>query len=142
MREKYGANFVILFCHRWRIARNCMKKNILFLIALFQVIVVCGQQESYTADTTRQIICSPNPFTKITQLSFDVSCDSCDVSVQLFDGSGIYVTTLFEGKSSKGKIKTQWDGKNALGEKAGNDIYTCKIISKEFETTIKLIYTE
>jgi flagellar hook assembly protein FlgD len=137
-----------------------MKNKILFVLAFFQIMFVFAQgnsatdtsftgiNESFTKNNgnihhdSLQIICSPNPMTHITKLSFDLPCTDSIVSVEIYDDSGIYINTLFEGSAKKGKIDTQWDGKNSFGEKVSNGIYYCEISSAGFSKSIKLIYTE
>jgi hypothetical protein len=98
-----------------------MKNKILFVLAYFQLMFVFAQgntttdtsfteiNESFTNNAgsihhdSLQIICSPNPLTHITKLLFDVPCTDSIVSVDIYDDSGLYIITLFEGQLRKGR---------------------------------------
>jgi PKD repeat protein len=92
--------------------------------------------------SSEQIICSPNPFNRIVHLTFDVPCTDNHVTIDIYDNIGKYITTVYDGECNKGKIKTQWDGKNSFGEKVDAGVYYCRITSMDIVKSVKLIYID
>ena len=68
----------------------------------------------------------PNPFNPSTTLRFGIPSDDF-VTLKIYNALGQEVTTLVEGQKTAGYHEVQWDGTNALGQKASTGMYIYRL---------------
>ena len=80
----------------------------------------------------------PNPFNTATTISFTLAKKTY-VKLQIYDSLGRLVTTIENRIISVGSYKYLWAGQNSEGIIVPSGIYLCKLTTKEFSTTKKLL---
>ena len=83
----------------------------------------------------------PNPFNPTTNIEFELNNKS-NVSLQIFDVSGNYVSTLFSGAKNPGLHKISWSGTNDAGQTVSSGVYFYKMTSGDITKTRKLLFTK
>jgi hypothetical protein len=86
--------------------------------AKLNMLSTVGTPSSYVLSLTNH----PNPFNPRTTVSYTVP-DRARVRVRVFDATGAYVTTLFEGERAAGTYSMEWDGRAANGATVGSGVY-------------------
>jgi len=81
----------------------------------------------------------PNPFNYYTRFNYSLPQVS-QVSIKIFDMSGRYVTTLFEGQNHPGEHETEWHGLSYQNDPMGSGMYFCQLRVGSVCKTIKMIY--
>ncbi|MBL7110861.1 MAG: T9SS type A sorting domain-containing protein [Bacteroidales bacterium] len=84
-------------------------------------------------DGTRLIGSYPNPFTGITEIEFSLD-KTGHVTLELLDITGRKVSTLLNSVQQPGKYEVPLDGRNLE-----SGIYFCRLLSGEYDRTIRLI---
>ncbi len=64
----------------------------------------------------------PNPFNPETIIQFDLP-ERADVTINIYDIKGSYITTVYSGVLQNGTHKVKWNGKNSQGKKVSSGIY-------------------
>lgn len=80
----------------------------------------------------------PNPFNPITTIQFVLE-EEKDVTLSVYNITGIYVTTLFSGKAATGNYRVHWAGTNDAGNNVSNGIYYYELKSADYTVTKKLV---
>ncbi|MFA8343830.1 MAG: T9SS type A sorting domain-containing protein [Rhodothermaceae bacterium] len=78
----------------------------------------------------------PNPFNPTTKIEYSIKEDS-NVRIVVYNTLGQEVKTLVDCEKPKGKYSVSYDASNLP-----SGIYYCKMVSKDFNKTIKLILTK
>ncbi len=81
----------------------------------------------------------PNPFNPETYIPISIKDSSQALSVKIFNLKGQSVRTLHQGLPKDNQITLFWDGKDDLGRKLPDGIYFCKMQTKDFVKTRKLL---
>ncbi|HET6349063.1 MAG TPA: FlgD immunoglobulin-like domain containing protein, partial [Candidatus Krumholzibacteria bacterium] len=68
----------------------------------------------------------PNPFNPRTTVSYTVPSKG-HVMIRVYDASGAYVATLYDGERSTGAYSVGWDGRGAGGAVVSSGIYFARI---------------
>jgi hypothetical protein len=79
----------------------------------------------------------PNPFNPRTTVKYTVP-GTARVSVRVFDSTGAYVTTLFDGQRTPGAYSVEWDGRAATGTTVASGIYFARITQNGETRTKKM----
>lgn len=75
----------------------------------------------------------PNPFNPLTSIEFALP-DNTNANISIFDSRGSKVATLFDGFSVGCFQKLSFDGSNFA-----SGIYYCRLLTKDFSKTIKMV---
>lgn len=78
----------------------------------------------------------PNPFNPVTSFSFDIPVDSY-VRLTVLDVTGREIETLADRNLKAGKYQSQWDASSY-----SSGVYFCRMITDNFQQTIKMILTK
>jgi FlgD Ig-like domain len=87
---------------------------------------------------TLSLTAYPNPFNPRTTVSYTVPSRG-RVSVRVFDASGAFVATLFEGDRSAGAYSAEWDGRAANGAQISSGVYFARIEQNGETRTRKVV---
>jgi hypothetical protein len=93
-----------------------------------------GTPQSYVLSVSNY----PNPFNPRTTVKYTVP-GHARVSVRVFDSTGAYVATLFEGERKAGAYSVEWDGHAASGATVGSGIYFARIEQNGATRTAKMV---
>ena len=85
----------------------------------------------------------PNPFNPETWIPYHLSEDA-DVSLTIYDATGILVRTIDLGHQIAAKYDTRakaiyWDGRNRFGEQVASGIYFYSLSAGDFSATRKMV---
>ncbi|MBC7185804.1 MAG: T9SS type A sorting domain-containing protein [Calditrichaeota bacterium] len=81
----------------------------------------------------------PNPFIGATTISFRLATTD-QIAVEVYDVAGRKVRTLAEGLQADGWHQLRWDGRDARGVPLPAGVYFCRLKSKLFDKSIKMLY--
>ena len=97
---------------------------------------------SGVTDTPRHYVLSlsnyPNPFNPRTTVSYTVPSRG-HVTVSIFDASGAYVATLFDGERDAGAYRINWDGRTENAAVAASGVYFARIEHASGVRTRKMV---
>jgi hypothetical protein len=88
---------------------------------------------------------SSNPFQENLKMTFympetySTSNPSTQTKLDVYDPSGALVITLYDGPFSIGYTCINWDGRNALGNKAPNGVYLIRLTLPQNSLTKKVL---
>lgn len=105
-----------------------------------ELIIATG--EELISDFELTMTASPNPFTDLVQLNFELKGNEmpAQLNVQIFDALGNHVRTLnVEELLSAGSAQATWDGKDMNGNKLSTGIYHLVVQTEEEIQTLKLV---
>lgn len=92
-----------------------------------------------------QIMCSPNPFSDITQFSFELP-DDANYIFRIFNLEGVQVFEEMDNKSSSQVININWDSRESGGKELSPGVFVGNLIIKtgsgyrdQIESSIKVI---
>jgi len=74
----------------------------------------------------------------VTTVKYDMK-EKGVVTVKIYNVAGQLVRTLVDGVKDAGSYKVVWDGKNNLGAETASGIYFCKMETKGFSATKKMV---
>jgi hypothetical protein len=82
----------------------------------------------------------PNPFNPATTIRFHISEPSF-VSLKIFDVAGRLIDTLINEEISPkpGGYEVRWNGTDQFGNRVASGVYLCRLTSKSFQQTRKLV---
>ncbi len=80
----------------------------------------------------------PNPFNPSTTIKYSLP-EASYVSLKIYNSLGEEVKTLFEGYSSSGIYKLEWDGKNNKHKKVSSGLYLYRLATNNKIKTKKMI---
>ena len=80
----------------------------------------------------------PNPFNPSTLLRFQLDKDA-NVSLDVYDAAGAYVTTLASGPYVRGTYEARWDGTDARGTRVGSGVYFARLAGSGATVTRKMV---
>jgi hypothetical protein len=80
----------------------------------------------------------PNPFNPVTTLRYDLPRIS-RVSLIVYDVLGRKVKRLLDGQLEPGYHQLQWDGRNAGGREVPSGIYIARLVTPEYNKSIKML---
>jgi hypothetical protein len=80
----------------------------------------------------------PNPFNPETLISFQISADYQNVTVDIYNIKGQKIRSLVNGEYSAGTHSVVWNGKDDKGLDVGSGIYFYQMKTDEFTATKKL----
>lgn len=81
----------------------------------------------------------PNPFNPSTSISYNLPKTS-DITLKIYDMLGNEIRTLVNNETKiAGTYTISWDGKNDKGMGASSGVYFYKLVSSEFNKTLKMI---
>jgi len=79
------------------------------------------------------LVATPNPFSKLTTISFGIAQSAERTKVEIYDAAGRLVKNLFH------ESVVRWDGTDQENRKLGGGVYFLKLSSGNFVTTEKLL---
>jgi hypothetical protein len=82
---------------------------------------------------------TPNPFNPSTTITFDVPEVGGQVTIDVFDISGRFVTRLAEKNYPPGVVSVTWDGSDARGARVATGVYFCRMTAPGFSQTRKMV---
>jgi beta-glucanase (GH16 family) len=80
----------------------------------------------------------PNPFNPETTIRYTLPAPA-QITVDIYDVSGIWVKTLIQGQHPAGTHSTIWDGTDATGKARSSGVYLCRLTSQKSQLTLKMI---
>jgi hypothetical protein len=81
----------------------------------------------------------PNPFNPTTTIEYTIK-EQTHVSLKIYNVAGQLVKTLVdEVKSPETVTPLTWDGRNDAGKKVASGVYFCRLVTKDFAQTKKLV---
>ena len=80
----------------------------------------------------------PNPFNSPTRIDFELMRPD-DISLKVYDVSGRWVATLFEGRLESGPNHVIWNGRNADGSDVPAGIYYYMLSTSAGRTARKMV---
>lgn len=80
----------------------------------------------------------PNPFNPSTTIDYSIN-RSDNVRINIYDSAGRLVKNLVNGFRRPGDYKVIWDGKNNDGINASSGVYFYQLITKDFQSSKKMI---
>ena len=84
----------------------------------------------------------PNPFNSHVKFIFNVSENTNDYNLSIFNILGETVRTFNSQKFYNGINIVSWDGKNNFGRDLSTGVYFCRLKSKNIDNSIKLLYVK
>jgi hypothetical protein len=81
----------------------------------------------------------PNPFGGEAKIDFQMA-QSGRVNLSVYNIAGQLVRTLVDGERPAGWHRTQWDGRDGHGHKAGSGVYFCRMTASGFNAVSKMTY--
>ena len=79
----------------------------------------------------------PNPFNPSTNIQFSLP-ETGKVRLEVYDMRGRLVSSLIDSETmSAGTFKSNWNGKNNLGEKVASGVYIARLTTGKFMKSIK-----
>lgn len=82
---------------------------------------------------------SPNPFSRSTEIRFDVPASGGRLSLRVFDVNGRAVRTFVQGDASPGAQRLVWDGSDDAGHRLGVGVYILSFDAPGRKATRKLV---
>jgi len=95
---------------------------------------VNGTPQSYVLSLSNY----PNPFNPRTTVKYTVPSRG-HVSVRVYDTSGAFVATLFDGERAAGAFSVEWDGRASRGDVVGSGVYFARIEQNGATRTKKMV---
>ncbi len=78
----------------------------------------------------------PNPFNPTTTVRFALK-DKSNVTIKVYNIKGQLVKTLVDGKMSAGTHEVVWEGQDNRNRSVGSGVYMFRMVTPEYEKTIK-----
>lgn len=97
-----------------------------------------GEQEFKTPTAYRLTQNSPNPFTSLTTISYQLPQES-EVSLMIYDASGRAVRTLVSGRKQAGYYDVYWDGRNEADVEVPAGVYFYRFQAGDYREIRKMI---
>ncbi|MCA9730327.1 MAG: T9SS type A sorting domain-containing protein [Candidatus Eisenbacteria bacterium] len=66
---------------------------------------------------------APNPFDRITTISYELSLDDTHVRIRVFDSSGREVAVLIDEVRKAGRYTAVWSGRDVRGQRVPSGVY-------------------
>jgi hypothetical protein len=86
------------------------------------------------------LVATPNPFSKLTTISFGIAQSAGRTEVEIYDAAGRLVKNLYhESCIVNRESVVRWDGTDQENRKLGGGVYFLKLSSGNFVTTEKLL---
>jgi len=79
----------------------------------------------------------PNPFNPSTTIEFELPKAS-DWTISIFNILGQKITE-FTGRSEKGLVRQEWDGKDKSGAQTGSGVYFYQLTAGDIRSSRKMI---
>ncbi|MFC1476847.1 FlgD immunoglobulin-like domain containing protein [candidate division KSB1 bacterium] len=83
----------------------------------------------------------PNPFNPSTTIAIGLP-HSANVTLKIYDVSGVLVNTLVSGNLSAGIHSFFWDGTNSSGQQVSSGIYIYRLQADEFSTMKRMVFVK
>ncbi len=80
----------------------------------------------------------PNPFNPVTRVSFSLRKKG-HVSMRVYDVSGRLVRVLVDEVREAGSYEVVWDGANDRGRATASGIYFCRMVTDDYQRTVKMV---
>lgn len=81
---------------------------------------------------------APNPFRDATRIPFTLDAAS-HVTVRVYDVTGAFIATLFDGSMSEGRHEVGWGGHNAAGNPVATGAYFCTLTAEKRMLSTKML---
>jgi enediyne biosynthesis protein E4 len=81
----------------------------------------------------------PNPFNPETEIRFDLP-EPANVKLMIFNTLGQKIKTLSEKEFSEGSFTIRWDGTDDFGNQVSGGLYLCRMQTKDYQQTIRMLY--
>ena len=95
-------------------------------LASFQVKVISSSTELAIS----QVMNYPNPFSRFTQFTYELSVPAEKVEIKIFTLSGRLIKTLSGSGSAGFNSGAVWDGRDQDGDKVANGVYIYKVVAQ------------
>lgn len=80
----------------------------------------------------------PNPFNPTTTINYSIK-ERAHVTLKIYNVSGQLMKTLVNEEKAPGLFTIQWNGKNNAGDPVASGVYFCRMVTKDFSQTRKII---
>ncbi|MCJ7458994.1 MAG: type IX secretion system sortase PorU [candidate division Zixibacteria bacterium] len=95
-------------------------------LASFQVKVIALTKELAIS----QVMNYPNPFSRFTQFTYELSVPAEKVEIKIFTLSGRLIRTMSGAGSAGFNSGVVWDGRDQDGDKVANGVYIYKVVAR------------
>jgi len=87
---------------------------------------------------TLQLNVSPDPFVRVTTISFDVPA-AANVTLKIYNKAGQYVTTLLDGRQSAGSHSITWDRMDTRGAEVSSGVYFVRLTCDDIVSSTSIV---
>jgi len=81
----------------------------------------------------------PNPFNSSTTIEFYLT-QTAEIEVAIYNLLGQKVRTLLQGRKQAGLYRLQWDGLDEMGREVASGVYICRMQSRDFVQSRKMLF--
>ncbi len=92
----------------------------------------------FTENAITHVTVSPNPFTKLTKISFGIERSAQSIEIKIFDVTGRLVKSFGSLPSAQSTMQIRWDGRDDNDRKLSSGTYIVRI-QTENETVNKAV---
>lgn len=86
-----------------------------------------------------ELTASPNPFSKLTTVSFGIEHSVESIELKIFDATGRLVRNLCRAMPlAPCTMRIMWDGKDGVGRQLGSGVYFIRLIAGDNHTTTRI----
>jgi hypothetical protein len=82
----------------------------------------------------------PNPFTRVTHMSYTVGGSGADVEVGIYDAAGRRIRTLTSGFHAAGEYTVKWTGQNENGQVVTAGVYFYRAVVGGEQNVVRMLY--
>ena len=80
----------------------------------------------------------PNPFNANTEIRYRIPEDG-PVTLKIFNTTGQEISVLVDANQEASEHIVTWDGRDDLGGEVASGLYFCRLKTKDFSKTIKMV---
>jgi hypothetical protein len=133
-----GAQMLITYCG-WTDSINMHPANAMRTWAVFYPSTGVSEETEYTIkDAALNLSISPNPFTKLTSVSFSIAQSAKRTELKIYDATGRMIKS-FRLTPDALRSTLYWDGRDDQNRMLGSGVYFVRLISGDCSTTEKIL---
>ncbi|RMD88210.1 MAG: T9SS C-terminal target domain-containing protein [Calditrichaeota bacterium] len=83
----------------------------------------------------------PNPFNEMTVITYSIPYFDT-ITMKIYDLNGREIKTLVQGAKNPGTYRIRWDGRNNQGNQVSSGVYFCRMQTKKFKMTRKILFVK
>ncbi len=136
----YGTQMIIAYTG-WADSINNHPANAMRTWAVFYPYTGITEETEYSmSDVCVNLSVSPNPFTKLTRVSFSTEQRAKRIEVRIYDVDGRLVRDLYCAMPhAPCAMQINWDGTDQADRLLGSGVYFVRLTSGDYSTTEKLL---